>query len=188
VTGAPLTPLPFASTTLGFSRPPGSQLPTLNLTRVFVLTGPTTCSASESIINSLRGVNVQVIQIGSATCGKPYGYYPADNCGTTYFTIQFKGVNALGFGDYTDGFAPTNAPGLGGTRVPGCSVADDFTHALGDPVEARLSAALAYRLGPGCPAPSGLAPTEPGESFEPTGVDGVVMKPLWLQNRLLLAR
>ena len=188
VTGAPLTPLPFASTTLGFSRPPGSQLPTLNLTRVFVLTGPTTCSASESIINSLRGVNVQVIQIGSATCGKPYGYYPADNCGTTYFTIQLKGVNALGFGDYTDGFAPTNAPGVGGTRVPGCSVADDFTHALGDPAEARLAAALAYRLGPGCPAPSGLAPTEPGESFEPTGVDGVVMKPLWLQNRVLLAR
>jgi hypothetical protein len=188
VTGAPLTPLPFASTTLGFSRPPGSQLPTLNLTRVFVLTGPTTCSASESIINSLRGVNVQVIQVGSATCGKPYGYYPADNCGTTYFTIQLKGVNALGFGDYTDGFAPTNAPGLGGTRVPGCSVADDFTHALGDPAEARLAAALAYRLGPGCPAPSGLAPTEPGESFEPTGVDGVVMKPLWLQNRVLLAR
>ena len=171
-----------------FLRRRGQPLPTLNLPRVFVLTGPTTCSASESIINSLRGVDVEVIQIGSTTCGKPYGFYPQDNCGTTYFTIEFKGVNAQGFGDYTDGFAPTNAPGLGGTRVPGCSVADDFTHALGDPAEARLAAALAYRLGPGCPAPSGLAPTGPGESFEPTGVDGVVMKPLWLQNRVLLAR
>jgi C-terminal processing protease CtpA/Prc len=191
VTGAPLTPVPFASTTLGFSSPPGLPLPTLNLSRVFVLTGPTTCSASESIINSLRGVNVQVIQIGAATCGKPYGFYPFDNCGTTYFTIQFKGVNALGFGDYTDGFAPSNALGAGGTRVPGCSVADDFTHALGDPAEARLAAALAYRFGPGCPAPSGFAPTDLDGSFAPTslaGTDGVVMKPLWLQNRLVLAR
>ena len=56
-----------------------------------------TCSASEAIINGLRGVNVQVIQIGSITCGKPYGFYSQDNCGTTYFSIQFKGVNAAGF-------------------------------------------------------------------------------------------
>ena len=39
-----------------------------------------------------------------------------------------------------------------------------------------------------CPAASGLAPTEFGESFEPSGVDGVVMKPLWLQNRVLLTK
>ena len=69
---------------------------------------PGTCSASESIINGLRGVGVQVIQIGSTTCGKPYGFYPADNCGTTYFSIQFQGVNAKDFGDYTDGFSPSN--------------------------------------------------------------------------------
>jgi C-terminal processing protease CtpA/Prc len=191
VTGAPLTPMPFFTTTLGFSRPSGISLPTLNLARVFVLTGPTTCSASESVINGLRGVNVQVIQIGSSTCGKPYGFYPVDNCGTTYFTIQFKGVNAAGFGDYADGFTPNNALGVGGSRVPGCSVADDFTHALGDPAEARFAAALAYRLGSGCPAPSGFAPTDLNGSFEPTSlaaVDGIVIKPLWLQNRLLLAR
>jgi carboxyl-terminal processing protease len=188
VTGASLTPFPFADTTLGFGATSGVALPTLNLSRVFVLTGPTTCSASESIINSLRGVNVQVIQIGSTTCGKPYGFYPQDNCGTTYFTIEFKGVNAADFGDYTDGFAPANAPGLGGVRVAGCSVADDFGHALGDPTEGRFAAALAYRLGGGCPAPSGLGPSAP---FEPTSfgaVDGLVLKPLWLQNRSLLTR
>ncbi len=44
-----------------------------------------------------------MIQIGSTTCGKPYGFYPADHCGTTYFSVQFKGVNAQAFGDYTDG-------------------------------------------------------------------------------------
>ena len=61
-----------------------------------MLTGDNTCSASESIINSLRGIGVEVIQIGLTTCGKPYGFYPQDNCGTTYFSIEFKGVNAQG--------------------------------------------------------------------------------------------
>ncbi|HEX9474725.1 MAG TPA: S41 family peptidase, partial [Steroidobacteraceae bacterium] len=160
VTRQPITPVPFHSTTQGFSTTAGMALPTLNLPRVFVLTGHNTCSASESIINSLRGVNVQVIEVGSTTCGKPYGFYPQDNCGTTYFSIEFRGVNAANFGDYTDGFSPQNAPAPAGVSLPGCSVADDFTHALGDPAEGRLAAALAYRnLGAGaCPVASGLAP------------------------------
>jgi hypothetical protein len=107
-----------------------------------VLTGGSTCSASEAIINSLQGVNVQVIQIGSTTCGKPYGFYPADNCAVTYFSIQFQGVNAKNFGDYPDGFTPQNTVATEGVLVPGCSVADDFTHTLGDPAEGRLGAEL----------------------------------------------
>jgi carboxyl-terminal processing protease len=160
VTHMAIVPVPFHSTTQGFTASPaaGIALPTLNLLRVFVLTGPDTCSASESIINSLRGVNVQVIQIGSTTCGKPYGFYPQDNCGITYFSIEFRGVNAANFGDYTDGFSPLNAPAPAGVGLPGCSIGDDFTHALGDPAEARLATALNYRnLGAAsCPAASGL--------------------------------
>jgi hypothetical protein len=57
---------------------------------VFVLTGGGTCSASEAFMNGLRGVGVEVIQIGSTTCGKPYGFYAQENCGTTYFSIQFR--------------------------------------------------------------------------------------------------
>ena len=160
VTGQAITPTPFHTTTQGFSTTSGQALPTLNLPRVFVLTGHGTCSASEAIINSLRGVGVEVIQVGSTTCGKPYGFYPQDNCGTTYFTIEFRGVNALGFGDYTDGFSPQNEPpatngSFVGVSLPGCSVADDFSHALGDPAEGRLAAALAYRLNGGsCPVPA----------------------------------
>jgi hypothetical protein len=45
------------------------------------------------LYDGLRGVGVEVIQIGTTTCGKPYGFYPFDNCGTTYFSVQFKGVN-----------------------------------------------------------------------------------------------
>ena len=136
------TATPFHSTSLGFSTPAGQGLPQLGLSRVTVLSGPDTCSASESVINGLRGVNVQVTQIGGTTCGKPYGFIPRDNCGTTYFAIQFKGVNNQNFGDYTDGLAPT------------CTVGDDFSRPLGDPAEGRLAAALAYRVTGICPAVS----------------------------------
>ena len=133
------TTTPFHSTSLGFSTRAGQALPQLGLSRVTVLTGAGTCSASESIINGLRGVNVQVTQIGATTCGKPYGFIPQDNCGTTYFAIQFKGVNNQNFGDYADGLAPT------------CTVPDDFSKPLGDPAEAQLAAALSFRSSGICP-------------------------------------
>lgn len=108
-------------------------LPTLNLSRVTVITTGSTCSASEAIINGLRGVDVTVNVIGDTTCGKPYGFTAKDNCGISYFPIEFQGVNAKGFGDYADGFTAT------------CPVADDFSRALGDTSEGMLSAAL-YNL------------------------------------------
>jgi C-terminal processing protease CtpA/Prc len=180
VTGAPLTPLPFLTTAST-----GQPLPTLDLARVYVLTGGSTCSASESIINSLRGVNVEVIQIGSTTCGKPYGFYPADNCGTTYFSVQFKGVNAAGFGDYSDGFTPANTVTAGAERLPGCSVRDDFGHALGDPLEERFAAALAHRVSQTCPAPTGVSVSSLSSpaGWEPE--DGFVVKSPFLMNRSL---
>ena len=172
VTGQTLAPIPFHSTTQGFSTTAGQPLPTLNLLRVFVLTGPDTCSASESIINSLRGIGVPVVQVGSTTCGKPYGFYPQDNCGTTYFSIQFRGVNALNFGDYADGFSPANATTLTNAVAPGCSVADDFMHALGDPAEARLAAALGYRTSTSCPPATGLARLATASNL--SAVDGML--------------
>lgn len=170
VTNAAIVPEPFLSTTQGYSVASGQPLPTLDLMRVYVLTGPGTCSASESIINGLRGVGVEVIQIGSTTCGKPYGFYPQDNCGTTYFSIEFRGVNAENFGDYTDGFSPNNSLTPTDARLPGCSVADDFTHALGDPAEARLAAALNYRTTNSCPVASAFAPARGVRSI--SAVDG----------------
>lgn len=176
--GEPLAPSPFADQTLGFSLNRGQALPTLNLGRVFVLTGPGTCSASESIINGLRGAEVEVVLIGATTCGKPYGFVPEDNCGTTYFAIQFQGVNFKGFGDYADGFTPG---GDGEAGVPGCLVADDFTHQLGDPAEGRLSAALFFRDHGACPiVPTAAAPRDPLAATE-----GTLRKPLWRQNRIV---
>jgi carboxyl-terminal processing protease len=179
ITGQPLTPTPFWSMTQGFSTTSGQLLPSLNLKRVFVLTSSGTCSASEAIINGLRGVAITVIEVGTTTCGKPYGFYPADNCGTTYFSIQFQGNNNAGFGSYGDGFTPQNATTVAGYAIPGCSVADDFTHQLGDPAEAQFAAALAYRTNGqvGCPTPSGFAP--PGVAV------AHVMRPEPLMNRIL---
>ena len=183
----PNTPILFRSTAVGFgTTAAGTALPTLNLGRVFVLTGSDTCSASESVMNGLRGIGVEVIQIGATTCGKPYGFYPTDNCGTTYFSIQFKGVNAAGFGDYSDGFAPQNGATSGlpaDAILPGCAVADDFTHALGDPAEARLAAALQYRTNGVCPTPASLSAARMAKAQ--SSMDGEVHKNLFLSNRIL---
>lgn len=192
ITGQPLTPTPFHSTTQDFGDlPPGQPLPTLNLPRVYVVTGPNTCSASESIINSLRGVNVEVFQIGSTTCGKPFGFFPQDNCGTTYFSIQFQGLNAQSFGDYPDGFGPQNASGAKSVALPGCSVGDDFTRALGDMSEGRLAAALAFRasVNTSCPTASGFAPgaqLKAGQTL--SAVDGVMYKSPARESRILRNR
>jgi C-terminal processing protease CtpA/Prc len=185
VTGEALGPTPFYNITTN-----DDPLPVLNLAnrRVYVLTGPGTCSASESIMNSLRGIDVEVYQIGSTTCGKPYGFYATDNCGTSYFTIQFRGVNAKNFGDYTDGFSPENTgPGsLVGISVPGCSVADDFDSQLGVSSEARFAAALTYRDTGACPTATGIAgPGLNKAGAQPEQRDGVVVKNPWLMNRTL---
>jgi len=176
VTGERLTPVPFHATSQGFSGPDGQPLPALNLTRVFVLTGPDTCSASESIVNGLRGVGVTVIQIGTTTCGKPYGFYPQDNCGTTYFSIEYQGVNAQG----------TNTVSSPGVRLPGCSVGDDFSRGLGDTREARFAAALGYRDDQSCPA-AARSSTDP-DLVRASSTDGLTHKSPWRQNRIYRRR
>ena len=183
VTGSTISPTPFYNRTLGFNETPDQPLPSLDLRRVFVITSASTCSASEAIINGLRGVDIEVIQIGSTTCGKPYGFYPTDNCGTTYFTIQFRTVNDKGFGDYADGFAPADAATDAGVGVPGCTVSDDFSAELGHPDEDRLAVALSYRDTGDCsalPQAAGVAKDEAGRPREP-----VVPKSIWHTNRIM---
>ena len=66
------------------------------------------------------------------------------------------------------------------------AVADDFTHALGDPAEARLAAALQYRGDGTCPPPPSSA--RPAGRAPLSAVDGHVVKPPWLENRIYLPR
>jgi len=150
-------------------------LPSLGLNTVYVLTGSGTCSASEAIINGLRGAGVTVNLIGTTTCGKPYGFFPQDNCGVTYFAIQFQGVNQLGFGDYADGFTPT------------CTVADDFNHALGDPAEARLTMALGHRASGSCVPASSVGMAKAQSVRVPAGVEPVMVRSPLRENRFYRA-
>ena len=164
----------FHSTTQGFSLASGTALPTLGLSRVYVLTSPGTCSASEAIVNGLRGAGVTVNLVGGTTCGKPYGFYPQDNCNTTYFAIQFQGVNNAGFGDYADGFAPN------------CVAADDFTHALGDPAENQLRAALGLRNTGTCVAQGASAKRGIQSIVSPDGTSTTVLpRDAFRENRIL---
>jgi hypothetical protein len=130
--------------------PAGTALPQLDLPRVYVLTSQYTCSASESIVNSLRGIGIQVILVGDRTCGKPYGFHRKDNCGQAYFPIEFKVTNAAGFGDYTSGF-PVQ-----------CRVAENPLTGLGQLNEPLLAAALTHIDTNACPVG-----TASGVLFEP---------------------
>jgi carboxyl-terminal processing protease len=164
--------LSVSSGSAGSGTTAGQPLPNLNLSRVFVLTSPGTCSASESVINGLRGVDVEVILIGGSTCGKPYGFQAKDNCGLSYFPVEFQGVNEKGFGDFADGFAPT------------CAVADDFDAALGSSDENMLATALAWRKNGGTCAPVSMVKDLAGTGAD-GGATGQVIRPPVRANKFL---
>ena len=132
-----------------------------------------TCSASESFINGLRGIDVQVELIGSTTCGKPYGFYPQDNCGITYAAMEMEGVNAKGEGGFSDGI------------MTQCTALDDLSHPLGDPLEGMLSVALKRMQGQSCNQAAGLAISAQSLSGMSLGNDGVLLRPDWQTNKIL---
>lgn len=181
VTGAINSPIPFYDTGLGFSLADGTPLESLDLPRVFILSTERTCSASEAVINGLDGIDIEVVLIGDTTCGKPFGFYPTDNCGETYYTIQFQGTNDKGFGDFTDGFAPQDEASVFPVKLSGCSASDDYSNELGDVNEGLLATALSYRANDACPSTSpsatarGTGSSKPaiGEVFEPVEIEFV---------------
>jgi hypothetical protein len=158
VTGNALRPTPFYTREIDWttSQFTNKNLPSVALTRVFILATDITCSASEAVINGLRGIDVEVVLIGDTTCGKPFGFYGTDNCSITYFTIQFQGTNAKGFGEYSDGFSPVDSP-IFDDQLPGCRVTDDFTQALGNENEALLASAISYAETGVCPIQNKVA-------------------------------
>lgn len=125
--------------------PKGSALPRLGLSRVYVLSTGDTCSASEAVINGLRGVDIEVILVGGTTCGKPYGFTRQDNCGLSLYPIEFQGLNAKSFGNYMAGFTAT------------CPAPDDLDRPLGDTGEGLLSRALQHADTGSCNLPGALA-------------------------------
>lgn len=138
--------------------PRGTPLPQLDLRRLYVLSSGLTCSASESIVNGLRGIDIEVVLVGDTTCGKPYGFTRRDNCGYTYFPIEFNGVNARGNGDYTSGFQPA------------CRVADNTAVLAGSASDPLLQAAMGHidaGTCPPAPATSAVAKSAPEDPRAP---------------------
>lgn len=109
----------------GFSQPSAA----LGLPRVYVLAGPRTCSASEQVINGLRGAGVEVVTVGGTTCGKPVGFLPSSSCGRTYSAVNFESVNQRNEGRYFDGFQAS------------CPVAEDFGATQGSSADPLVVAA-----------------------------------------------
>lgn len=141
----------FVGTVTGFfgnGARAGEPLSALNLRRVAVLTTGSTCSASESFISALRGIDIDVVLVGGTTCGKPYGFIQADNCALAYFGIEFEGRNNKG--------VVTPVTGIPAT----CAATDDLDHALGDPAERMLATALGYQLAGSCPAAAPVAASD----------------------------
>ena len=101
----------------------------LNLSRVYVLAGPGTCSASEMVINGLSPF-VEVVIVGESTCGKPYGTRAVNRCGKSMNAVEVEFQNANGFGGYYEGFDAD------------CSVSDSFSAALGSSSESLFATAL----------------------------------------------
>lgn len=116
----------------------------LSARRVYVLAGPRTCSASEQLVNGLRGVGIEVVAVGDTTCGKPVGFLPKAKCDTTYSVVNFESVNARNEGRYFDGFQAT------------CAITDDLDHALGSAAEGLLVAAASHADSGACPAGTGI--------------------------------
>ena len=109
------------------------------LSRVYVLTGPRTCSASEQVINGLRPY-VTVVTIGDSTCGKPVGFLPQpDGCGSVVNAVNFETVNSQNAGRYFDGFDAT------------CAVAEDFSQPQGSSTDPLIIAAEDLADGFACP-------------------------------------
>jgi len=121
----------------------------LGLPRVYLLTGPRTCSASEQLINGLRGAGVEVVTVGDTTCGKPVGFLPSSSCGQTYSVVNFESVNERNEGRYFDGFDAT------------CPVVEDFTAPQGGAADPLLAVAGDLADGAACPRVRGEGRAQP---------------------------
>lgn len=120
-----------------------TTISSLNLSKIYILTSPSTASASELVINGLKPF-IDVVQIGDKTIGKNVGsitLYDSPSFSRknrsskhTYAMqpIVLKVVNADGFGDYFNGISPDYLiqENLGNLGV------------LGNPSENLLSTAL----------------------------------------------
>lgn len=89
----------------------------VNLKKIYVLTTDNTASASELIINGLRGLDLSVVTVGTTTIGKNVGMeviesddykkmYDFKGSSYEFAPITFKSYNEKKQSDYSEGFEP----------------------------------------------------------------------------------
>ena len=87
-----------------------THAPDLGLNRLFVIVSENTASASELLINGLRGIDFPVTMIGSRTEGKNVGMVVStisyNGRKFEFAPITFRCMNARDEGDYKDGMIP----------------------------------------------------------------------------------
>ncbi|MBN1822402.1 MAG: hypothetical protein JXR31_00360 [Prolixibacteraceae bacterium] len=114
--------------------------PSMNLSRIFILTGQNSASASEALIIGLEPY-MDVITLGEQTRGKYTGAYVIYDTEKKHnWAIQpivFKYANSVGFSDFPDGLTPDFAG------------SDDLYHDLGSLQEGLLALAIEQITGSG---------------------------------------
>lgn len=127
----------------------GNEIPRLNMTRIYVLTTQNTASASEQIINGLRGHDVTVEVIGEVTTGKNMESFEIRQNNRDPWILHpltSKSYNTRGESEYWRGFAPT----IGGRTIE-FEFHDEqgvpTLYPLGDEREILLSTALNHMQG-----------------------------------------
>lgn len=121
--------------------------PDLGLKRLYVIGSENTASASELIINGLRGIDFPVYLYGSRTEGKNVGMtttlVTADERRFLFSPITFRVANARGERDYPDGFVPDVI-----VNNQNSNYADDddnlFPYSFGDWPDMDFNIALRY--------------------------------------------
>jgi len=114
----------------------------LGLGKLYVLVTVDSASASEMVINALRGIDFEVVVVGERTNGKNVGmdYFTTTDASGKYemWPITFKALNAKDFCDYAGGFDPDYEI----SETEGASQRGEKLLPLGDPGEVLLKAAL----------------------------------------------
>lgn len=101
--------------------------------KIYFLVLSGTASASELLINSLKGVMPNDVKlIGQKTYGKPVGFFAISIDKLDLYVPQFETKNQKNEGGYYSGMAVDY------------TVSDDVTKDFGDPTERLLAAALSY--------------------------------------------
>lgn len=114
------------------------RIPAINPTKIAIISGEGTASASELVANAFLPYVDDMALIGANSFGKPVGQFGFDlpECDDRIRAVTFKTENANGQGEYFDGLASV---------FPlTCRAPDDIESQLGSPSEARTAQALSF--------------------------------------------